>query len=369
MTKKVQLLIGTRKGAFIAEGDTHRKKWKVKGPSFPGKDVFHVIADPRNEGHLYAAANSGFVGPTLARSTDGGHKWKPVGMPWLEVKASDRPPDFPKLTTGIVNLWNITPGPENEPKSLYLGIDPASLYRSDDSGASWTALPGLNEHETRPKWNPGAGGMCLHTIVLDPRDPKRMYVGISAAGTFRSDDGGERWQPLNKGVKVSFLPDPYPIVGQCVHKIALDPGNPDIVYRQDHDGIYVSMDRMENWKRIGRPLDFDFGFATATVGHLPGYRLLCSTVGRDPDHGTGPLPGVPIHPTRPQVEGPRERPAVPGRVRDAPGSARDRPPRSGGHLRGHHERGDHLLPERGKDLGPDPVPRSRRSDSVEVAVS
>jgi hypothetical protein len=287
MAKTVQLLIGTRKGAFIAEGDTRRKKWKVKGPSFPGKDVFHVIADPRNEGHLYAAANSGFFGPTLARSTDGGHKWRPVGMPWLEVKANDRPPDFPKLTTGIVNLWNITPGPENEPKSLYLGIDPASLYRSDDSGATWTPLPGLNEHATRPKWNPGAGGMCLHTIVLDPRDPKRMYVGISAAGTFRSDDGGERWQPLNKGVKVSFMPDPYPIVGQCVHKIALDPGNPDIVYRQDHDGIYVSMDRMESWKRIGRPLDFDFGFATATVRHLPGTAFFVPLWGETRTMGPG----------------------------------------------------------------------------------
>ena len=146
------------------------------------------------------------------------------------------------------------PGPATEPRTVFLGVDPAALYRSDDSGASWASVPGINEHATRPKWNPGAGGMCIRTILLDPTRPKRMFIGISAiAGMFRTDDAGEHWTPQNRGVAVDFVPEKHPEVGQCVHKVVLDPADPNTAYRQDHDGIFVSHDGMDNWKRIGQP--------------------------------------------------------------------------------------------------------------------
>jgi hypothetical protein len=168
-----------------------------------------------------------------------------------------------------VNVWQIAPGTESEPNSLLVGIDPASLWRSDDRGKSWVPFPGLNDHESRPKWNPGAGGMCLHTIIRDPEQPKRLYIGISAAGGFRSDDDGEHWKPINKGVNVSFLPEKAPEVGQCIHKLAMEPSDPNTLYRQDHDGIYVTHDRGEKFTRIGRPLPYDFGFVVATAPTRP----------------------------------------------------------------------------------------------------
>jgi hypothetical protein len=230
-----------------------------------------MVADPRREGDVYACANSGFFGPMLFRSSNWGARWQPLGMPLLKATGETGPDGRPK--SPIANLWHIEPGAEAEPESVFLGIDPASLFRSDDRGKGWNPVLGLNEHETRPKWNPGAGGMCLHTILLDPTNPKRMYVGISAAGTFRSDDEGDHWRALNRGVIVSFLPEKRPEVGQCVHKIALDAGDPKILYRQDHDGIHVSNDRMETWKRVGRSLDSDFGFVTATARALPGQAI------------------------------------------------------------------------------------------------
>jgi len=207
----------------------------------------------------------------VSHSKDNGRKWEEVGTPMLALSKDRKREDSGMPIPGpITNLWHMTPGPENEPKSLFLGVDPASLYRSDDAGATWTGMNGLNQHETREKWNPGAGGMCLHTILLDPTRPKRMYAGISAAGVFRSDDSGEHWTPCNKGVQVSFSPDKRPVVGQCVHKIALDPGNPTTVYRQDHDGIHVSHNSAESWTRVGKPLSTDFGFVVTAPLATPG---------------------------------------------------------------------------------------------------
>lgn len=268
---KVRVLVGTRKGAYVLETDRSRRRFKVRGPFHPGNDVFHVVADPRHPGEVYALVNSPFFGPMLSKSTDWGARWKEIATPLLP-KRSDRQPSFdPKASPGpLVNLWHLEPGRPETPDTLYLGVDPASLFVSEDRGASWSPATALNDHPTRPKWNPGAGGMCLHTILWDPARKDRMYVGISAAGVFRTDDGGASWVPKNQGVAVSFLPEKRPEVGQCVHHVAMDPGRPERLFRQDHDGIFVSPDAGDHWKRIGRPLFSDFGFVVATTPSLPG---------------------------------------------------------------------------------------------------
>ena len=270
--RKVRVLVGTRKGGYVVESDTKRRKWAVKGPFHEGGDVYHLVADPRSPGDLYAAVNNGYFGPRLFRSANWGKNWKELAPPMMPVLSKRGPPTGDPVEQAkrpIINLWHIEPGPASEPGTVFLGIDPASLFRSDDKGRSWTAVPGLNEHETRPTWNPGAGGMCLHSILIDPTNPRRMYVGISAAGVFRTDDGGDHWKPLNRGVRVSFLPEKEPVVGQCVHKIAFEPSDPNTLYRQDHDGIYVSHDSAEKWTRVGRPLPSDFGFVVTAPPARP----------------------------------------------------------------------------------------------------
>ncbi len=267
--RTVRVLLGTRKGGYIVEGTTRRDRWKVRGPFHPGGDLFQMWADPREPGNVYAAANNSFWGPMLFRSTDWGKRWKEVSLPNM-ARRKDRPmptdgnPKYP-----IVNTWQIAPGRPSEPGSLLLGIDPASLWRSFDHGDSWTPVPGLNEHPSRGKWGPGAGGLCLHTILRDPTQPDRLYVAISAAGGFRSEDDGEHWSPINRGVHVDFMPDRHPEVGQCLHKLAFEPSDPRTLYRQDHSGIFVTHDRGDQWTRIGRPLKSDFGFVVATSPSSP----------------------------------------------------------------------------------------------------
>ena len=281
---KVRVFVGTRKGGYVVESDRRRRRWKVSEPIQPGREVFHMAPDPRVPGRVYALVNSVFWGPMLLRSTNSGKRWSEIPPPLMPRSGERPPPNFDGTPSKdpVKNLWHLEPGPESEPKVVYIGIDPASLFRSDDAGASWTSMDGLNRHETREKWNPGAGGMCLHTILLDPTDPKRMYVGISAAGTFRSDDAGEHWRPVNQGVRVSFQPEKYPAYGQCVHDVVLDAGDPKTLYRQDHDGIYVSHDGMESWRRVGRPLGSDFGFAVVSPPTMPGTAFFAplGTMGR-----------------------------------------------------------------------------------------
>lgn len=271
-SRTVRVFLGTRKGSYVAESDASRKKWKVRGPYQEGADVFHVAPDPRHEGDVYAAGNSGFWGPSLYRSRDHGKKWQEITTPTLPKTEERKPPEDPlnPPKRAVEALWHLEPGLESEPDTLFMGVDPGGLYRSNDLGKSWAPMLGLMDHPSRPKWNPGAGGMCTHTVLVDPRRKGRMYVGISAAGTFRSDDGGERWRPMNRGVEVSFQPEKFPEVGQCVHKIALDSASPDTIYRQDHDGIYVSRDGMENWSHVGKVLGDDFGFVVTSPAERPG---------------------------------------------------------------------------------------------------
>ncbi len=284
--KKVRVLLGTRKGAYIAESDTKRKTWKVGKVSNSGREVYHVTADPRHPGYLYAAVNDWMFGPMVHISKDWGKTWKEAATP-LMPPSKERNPEFgtdsgevQRPKHALTNLWHLEPGHASEPDTLFLGADPHMLFRSDDLGASWTPVPSINEHSTKKDWAPGAGGPCMHTILVDPTNAQRMYVGLSAAGTFRSDDGGKSWKAVNKGVETPFLPNKYPEVGQCVHHVVLDPAEPRTSYRQDHGGMYVSHDGMESWTRIGKFFDDDFGFAVAAARALPGRAFFIPLEGR-----------------------------------------------------------------------------------------
>jgi hypothetical protein len=249
----VLVLAGTRKGLFLLKGDDDRRRFELEGPLLPGWDVYHAVMDPR-DGALYACANHFVYGGTVHRSNDLGLTWErseELGLPEENGLKLER-------------TWHLEPGSRSEPDTLWLGGAPGVLFRSDDGGRSWEPNRALLEHPTREGWNPGAGGMCCHSIQLDPTEPKRLYVGISAAGVFRSEDNGESWTPANKGTAADFLPDPYPEFGQCVHKLLLHPARPERLWQQNHCGVYRSDDRGESWERLdGNGLPSDFGFALA----------------------------------------------------------------------------------------------------------
>jgi hypothetical protein len=247
------ILVGTRKGLFLLSGDESRGKWKLDGPLLTGWSIFHAVLDPR-DGSLHAATNNEVYGATVHRSDDGGTTWtraEELGLPEDSGLKLER-------------TWHVEPGRENEPGRLWLGAAPGVLFRSDDGGTTWQVNEGLLRHPTRDRWNPGAGGMCCHSIQLDPADPDRLYIGISAAGVFRSEDGGESWTPANQGTAAEFMPDPYPEVGQCVHKVLLHPARPERLWQQNHCGVYRSDDRGEHWERLeanGLPSGFGFPLA------------------------------------------------------------------------------------------------------------
>lgn len=254
----VNILLGTRKGGFILQSDTRRRKWKMKGPFLQSSPVFHMAFDGRDGKTIYAAANSGHFGPTVQRSKD-------LGKTWENAK---NPPRFAEGSgLQVENVWHVEPGPPDEAGVVYAGVAPAALFRSSDGGDSWKMNEGLNNHPTRSKWMPGAGGLCLHSIVLDPSRPKRMYVGISAVGVLKSEDAGQTWSMKNKNVRADFAPTKYPEFGQCVHKLVMDPQKPDSLYQQNHCGVYKSEDGAENWVEISKGLPSTFGFPMATHPH------------------------------------------------------------------------------------------------------
>ncbi|MHB8351765.1 MAG: WD40/YVTN/BNR-like repeat-containing protein [Thermoplasmata archaeon] len=289
---KVRILVGTRKGTYVVEGDRRRRSWKVGPVAHVGNEVYHVVADPRHPGDLYAAVNNQFFGPEVQRSRNWGKSWKEVATPLLpqrkerkfEMNEANPSAQVPRV---INNLWHIEPGHPSEPETLYLGADPHLIFRSTDLGGSWEGLDAINEHPAKKEWSPGFGGACLHTILVDPREPRRLYVGLSAVGTFRSEDRGASWVPTNKGVLTPFLPEKNPETGQCVHHVAMDAGNPDTFYRQDHGGMYVSHDRMGRWVRIGKPLGDDFGFGVASPSGSPGRAYFVRLDGRARVTGEG----------------------------------------------------------------------------------
>jgi hypothetical protein len=245
----VLVLAGTRKGLFVLEGDEARRKWQVEGPLLPGWEVFHAIVDPR-DGTLYACTNTFAYGANVHRSKDRGKTWEHAEQLGL--------PEDGELK--LEKTWHIEPGRDSE---LWLGGAPGVLFRSDDGGVSWDLVPGLFDHPTRERWQPGAGGMCCHSIQIGP--DRTMYAGISAAGVFRSDDDGESWTPANKGTAADFMPDdPFPEVGQCVHKLVRHPADDNRLWQQNHCGVYRSDDRGDSWERLeGNGLPSGFGFPIA----------------------------------------------------------------------------------------------------------
>ena len=252
------VLVGTRKGAFILTGDASRRSWQLSDIISPGSDVFHLVYDRRGEGKLFAATNSMWFGPQVEFSRD-------LGATWEQAEAQPRFADKPEYAEHdgptVNRLWHIEPGLASEPDTLYAGVQPAALFKSTDGGVTWREVEGLGQHPTRPEWMPGFGGLCLHSIALDPVQPGRLWVGISAAGVFRSEDGGETWQPTNRGVRADFNPgDPLPEWGQCPHKLLPHPAAPGRLYQQNHCGVYRTDNYGDAWADITEGLPSRFGF-------------------------------------------------------------------------------------------------------------
>ena len=225
----VLVLVGTRKGAFILSSDDSRKDWLVSGPHSPGSEVYHVFYDPQNGGTIFAAVNQMIRRPIMQRSHD-------LGATWLS------PEDPPRFISGITDrvdqVWHVEPGRAEEPGSVYLGVAPGDLFRSDDYGSTWNEIASLSKHPSHSQWQPGLGGLCLHSIVPDPSDANRMWVGISAVGVFGTTDSGETWTTMNQGVRADFLPDPLPDFGQCPHKVLAHHARPGLLCQQNHCGVY-----------------------------------------------------------------------------------------------------------------------------------
>jgi hypothetical protein len=288
---KVRVLVGTRKGAFILESDGNRGRWEISGPQFAGWEIYHVKGSPADPNRLYASQTSGWFGQIIQRSDDGGKTWQtpagpltpgPYGFPLGQSNkfVYDTSPETGRpLTTHqwydgtqhpweFKRVWHLEPS-LTDPDTVYAGVEDAALFRSTDGGKSWQELAGLRGHGTGPKWQPGAGGMGLHTILLDPSNPGRMYIAISAAGTFRTDDGGKTWKPTNRGLKSQYIPDPNAEVGHCVHRIAMHRSRPRVLFMQKHWDVMRSDDAGDSWHEVSGNLPTDFGFVIDVHAHEP----------------------------------------------------------------------------------------------------
>ena len=266
----VRLLVGTRKGAFILTSDGARKNWAVAGPHFAGWEMYHLKGSPADPNRIYASQSTGWHGQIVQRSDDSGVTWNPVGNKF----AYDGVPGTHQWYDGTPHpwefkrVWHFEPS-LTDPDHVYAGIEDAALFESKDGGANWTELSGLRKHTTGSAWSPGAGGMCLHTVLLDPTNPKRIVIAISAAGAFRTDDGGATWKPINRGLRSEFIPDPTAEVGHCVHHIAAHPSRPNTLFMQKHWDVMRSDDAGDNWHEVSGNLPTDFGFVIDVHAHEP----------------------------------------------------------------------------------------------------
>jgi photosystem II stability/assembly factor-like uncharacterized protein len=266
----VRVLVGTRKGAFVLDSDGKRQSWKVTGPYFAGWEIYHVKASPADPNRLYASQSSGWFGQIVQRSDDGGRTWSPVGNRFVY----DGTPGTHMWYDGtphpweFARVWHFEPAP-SDPDLVYAGVEDAALFRSTDGGQNWEELAALRTHPSGGSWQPGAGGMCLHTIILDPADPNRIVTAISAAGAFRSDDAGASWHPINRGLKSNSIPQQEAEVGHCVHRIAMHPANPNVLFMQKHWDVMRSDDAGDSWREVSGNLPTDFGFPIDVHAHEP----------------------------------------------------------------------------------------------------
>ncbi len=288
---KVRVLVGTRKGAFVLESDGKRERWNVNGPHFAGWELYHLKGSPADPNRIYASQTSGWFGQVIQRSNDGGKTWEAPGgdiKPGPEAMQGGASNKFvydssaetgKPLTTHqwydgtqhpweFKRVWHLEPS-LTDADTVYAGVEDAALFRSTDGGKSWHELSGLRGHGTGPKWQPGAGGMCLHTVILDPSDPGRIYIAISAAGAFRTDDGGKTWKPINRGLHSQYIPDPNAEIGHCVHHVAMHPSRPGVLFMQKHWDVMRSDDAGDSWKEISGNLPTDFGFVIDVHAHEP----------------------------------------------------------------------------------------------------
>jgi photosystem II stability/assembly factor-like uncharacterized protein len=285
---KVRVLVGTRKGAFILTADAKRQKWDVSGPHFAGWEIYHVKGSPIDQDRIYVSQSSGWFGQIIQCSSDGGKTWYIPGGEKLP-EPSDTPnagasnkfvydTQNTPLTTHqwydgtqhpweFKRVWHLEPSLD-DPDTVYAGIEDAAIFKTTDGGKNWKELPGLRQQQG-DKWAPGAGGMGLHTILIDPTNPKRMYIAISSAGTFRTDDGGQSWKIITRGLRSQYIPNPTAEIGHCVHRIALHPAKPNTLFMQKHWDVMRSDDAGENWREISGNLPSDFGFPIDVHAHEP----------------------------------------------------------------------------------------------------
>jgi hypothetical protein len=265
----VRVLVGTRKGAFVLTSDARRTQWHVSSPYFGGWEIYHLTGSLVDPHRLYASQSSGWFGQQIQRSNDGGKTWEPVGNQF----AYDGIPGTHQWYDGTPHpwefkrVWHLEPS-LTDPDTVYAGVEDAALFRSTDGGQTWQELPNLRSAQGH-LWQPGAGGMCLHTIVLDPNNPERIFIAISAAGTFRSDDAGTTWRSMNRGLRSEGIPNPHAEVGHCVHRIAMHPQRPNVLFMQKHWDVMRSDDAGESWYEVSGNLPTDFGFPIDVHAHEP----------------------------------------------------------------------------------------------------
>jgi hypothetical protein len=266
----VRVLVGTKKGAFILTSDGKRERWNVDGPHFGGWEIYHVKGSPADPNRLYASQSSSWFGQVMHRSSDGGGTWETVGnkFEYEGVPGTHQWYDGTPHPWEFKRVWHLEPSPTN-PDHVYAGVEDAALFLSTDAAATWQELPGLRGHGSGPRWQPGAGGLCLHTILIDPTNRNRIYIAISAAGTFRSDDGGKTWKAINQGLRSQYIPDPDAEVGHCVHRIAMHRSRPDVLFMQKHWDVMRTDNAGDRWHEVSGNLPTDFGFVIDVHAHEP----------------------------------------------------------------------------------------------------
>ena len=266
----VRVLVGTRKGAFILSADGKRTDWKVEGPFFAGWEIYHLKGSTVDPNRIYASQSSSWSGQVMQRSDDGGATWNPVGnkFAYAGVPGTHQWYDGTAHPWEFKRVWHVEPS-LTDADTVFAGVEDAALFKSADGGATWEELKGLREHGTGPKWQPGAGGMCLHTVILDPSNAARMYIAISAAGAFRTDDGGKTWKAINQGLRSQYIPDPTAEVGHCVHHVAMHKARPDVLFMQKHWDVMRSDNAGDSWHEVSGNLPTDFGFVIDVHAHEP----------------------------------------------------------------------------------------------------